>query len=259
MLTLGVFVYGQAPSTAAVTLGSRTAKNGFRNETEIAAKFNNWKTDEDARMWLATMNFTPAELESVSAAKPHGEKADVQLKIKTKAGEFTEGISIKLVSNPAGFNQIDKRRLAQYARMWDMPGDVAAALKLFVGETKPYKASRIPERMFLNEFEAETQRKIVEFFRAKKSEIVDDLFRGDGPFAARWFLVALKGTDKPRWILRSTTDAAKFFSEGDVRITRNGNLRIGRITMQRKGGDGGRETANMLQFKINPALLLRAQ
>lgn len=26
--------------------------------------------------------------------------------------------------------------------------------------------------------------------------------------------------------------------------------------MQRKGGDGGRETAKMLQFKINPALLI---
>jgi R.HinP1I restriction endonuclease len=28
--------------------------------------------------------------------------------------------------------------------------------------------------------------------------------------------------------------------------------------MQRKGGDGGRETARMLQFKINPALLFKA-
>ncbi len=27
------------------------------------------------------------------------------------------------------------------------------------------------------------------------------------------------------------------------------------MTMQRKGGDGGRNTANMLQFKINPAAL----
>lgn len=26
----------------------------------------------------------------------------------------------------------------------------------------------------------------------------------------------------------------------------------GHITIQRKGGDGGRDTANMLQFKIDP-------
>ena len=40
---------------------------------------------------------------------------------------------------------------------------------------------------------------------------------------------------------------------------RDGNLRIGRITMQRKGGDAGRATAKMLQFKINPVLLFDAK
>lgn len=39
----------------------------------------------------------------------------------------------------------------------------------------------------------------------------------------------------------------------DVQVTIN--LKIGKITMQRKGGDNGRETAKMLQFKINPAEL----
>ncbi len=29
-------------------------------------------------------------------------------------------------------------------------------------------------------------------------------------------------------------------------------MKIGRITVQRKGGDNERKTANMLQFKINP-------
>jgi len=34
-----------------------------------------------------------------------------------------------------------------------------------------------------------------------------------------------------------------------------GSLKIGRIAMQRKGGDDGRKTAQMVQFKINPAEL----
>ncbi|HOS84750.1 MAG TPA: hypothetical protein PK029_06400 [Bacteroidales bacterium] len=38
-----------------------------------------------------------------------------------------------------------------------------------------------------------------------------------------------------------------------IEITARGNFKIGIITMQRKGGDGGRDTAKMLQFKINPA------
>lgn len=32
-------------------------------------------------------------------------------------------------------------------------------------------------------------------------------------------------------------------------------LKLGRVTVQRKGGDGGRKTANMLQFKVNPTEL----
>jgi len=42
------------------------------------------------------------------------------------------------------------------------------------------------------------------------------------------------------------------FGSGDVGITARGSLKIGKITMQRKGGDAGRETSKMLQFKINP-------
>ena len=88
---------------------------------------------------------------------------------------------------------------------------------------------------------------------------MSDLFSGDGPHAASWMMVALKATDKPRWVIRNDADTIKFFGEGKVELTRNGNLKIGRITMQRKGGDGGRDTAKMLQFKINPALLFDAK
>ena len=44
-----------------------------------------------------------------------------------------------------------------------------------------------------------------------------------------------------------------FFADGKVEISPRGSLKIGKVTMQRKGGDAGRETANMLQFKIDPA------
>jgi len=45
------------------------------------------------------------------------------------------------------------------------------------------------------------------------------------------------------------------FGNGDVAISPRGSLNIGKIGMQRKGGDGGRDTAKMLQFKINPVEL----
>lgn len=259
LLVLAGISAGQKPASARVELGSNTAKNGFKNEAEIARKFNDWRNDADARAWLAVMGHVPDSIESVTATKPHGEKADVQIRIKTKKDEYVEGISIKLVSNPNGFNQIDKRWLANYARIWKMPDDVVKGLKFFLGETPPAKPSKNPDRMFLNELDAETQAAIVTFFSKNMDVIVSDIFEGDGTFAAKWFLVAYKATDKPRWVLRSSSDVSKFFSEGGVTITRAGNLKIGRITMQRKGGDGGRETAKMLQFKINPALLMETK
>lgn len=284
---------GQHPSSAAaVELGSRTAKGGFRNEDEIAAKFNAWRTDAEAVVWLGFMGYTPGAISSVAATKPHGEKADVVVRIsltenltqrrrdakseppasadgqscqtrmlpQSREGAksevvCSEGISIKLVSSRTGFNQIDKRWLAHYAKMWRMPADVVSALKLFVGEAKPSKASRNPERMFLNELSVEQRRAVTDFFTANRTEIVADLFSGDGEFAAGWMMVALKSSAKPRWVLRRIDHVIKFFGEGPVEITRAGNLKIGRITMQRKGGDGGRESAKMLQFKIDPSLL----
>lgn len=270
---------GQTGVPAAIERGSQTAKAGFKNEDEIRDKFNNWKADADARAWLAAMKCDVAEIESVRAAKPHGEKADVVVRIRLnsstgspktelqqrlkdakevngKIDERIEGISIKLVSSPNGFNQIDKRWLAHYAKMWKMPPDVVNALKLFLGEMAPNGPSRDPRRMFLDELEPAQKKALIEFFTVNKSMIVSDLIQGDGVDAAGWVMVAFKATDKPRWVIRSSAETMRFYSEGKVEMTTAGNLKIGRITMQRKGGDGGRETAKMLQFKINPALLL---
>lgn len=249
----------QSTAAAAAELGSQTAKNGFKNETEIAAKFNDWKNDADAQAWLRTMGYETAAVKSVVASKPHGEKADVVVKIVSAKGETAEGISIKLVSSDRGFNQIDKRWLSHYARMWKMPDDVVAALKLFLGEVSPNAKSRRPERMYLNEITAEQRQAVVDFFDVNRDTIVSDLFEGDGTYKADWMMVAQKSNGTKRWVLRRVSEAAAFFSDGKVEVTRNGNLKIGRITVQRKGGDGGRESARMLQFKINPALLFDAK
>jgi hypothetical protein len=268
-----------------VRLGSQTAIGGFQNEDEIRDKFNNWRTDTDARSWLEAMSYRVSEIQQVSADKPHGEKADVEVRVKTNSSERVEGISIKLVSNPQGFNQIDKRWLKTYAQMWKMPDDVHSALKLFVGETTPIKPGRDPRRTFLNELSDSQQTAVVDFFSSHRQQIVSDLFAGDGEHSAGWIMVTLKASDKlssekkspsfekkasdeslvpssqaevkPQWILCSTTDAITFFGSGEVQITPAGSLKIGRITMQRKGGDNGRESANMLQFKINPAELFK--
>ncbi len=251
---LAGFSFGQATQTAAMR-GSQTAKDGFKNETEIATKFNNWQTDADAKDWLRTLGYEIDEIRLVEATKPHGEKSDVIVKINTSDGEFSEGISIKLVSSENGFNQIDKRWLSHYERMWKMPDDVRDAMKLFLGEVPPQGKSRKLERMYFNEMDELARQAVLKFFTDNRDQIVSDLFEGDGVYKADWLMVAQKKTEGQRWVLWRIDEAAAFFSDGKVEFTRQGNLKIGKITVQRKGGDGGRESAKMLQFKINPTLL----
>lgn len=241
-----------------IKLGSQTAKSGFRNEDDIVQKFNDWKSDEDAQTWLDIMGYPADEIEKVEAIKLHGEKTDVQVQITIymKKAIAAENLSLKLVSNPQGFNQVDKRWVDKYVELWEIPEDVAVLLKVFTGEIAPTQVGlKDKRRMFLNEMAEEDRKKIVDFFTKNKFLIVSDILKGRGKFSAGWMLVALVIDDESRWILKSINHVMNVFAEGEVQVTTRGSLKIGRITMQRKGGDAGRNTSKMLQFKINPVEL----
>lgn len=60
-----------------------------------------------------------------------------------------------------------------------------------------------------------------------------------------------------RGLLKPMNFVLNYFGNGEIRITSQGSFKIGKIGLQRKGGDGGRNTANMLQFKINPCELFK--
>jgi len=236
--------------------GSQTAKNGFRNEDEIVKKFNCWTEDKDAQSWLSIMNYNLKEIESVEAVKISGFKTDVQVQVTIKLIKAidVENLQVKLVSNPKGFNQIDKRWVDNYAEMWNIPDSILSILKRYTGEESPsIHNPKDKRRMFATEFTSKEQNAILKWLKNNQSLIVSDILKGRGKFAAEWMLVAQKVSIDARWILSPMNFCLNHFGNGDVIITPRGNFKIGRITMQRKGGDGGRTTANMLQFKINPA------
>lgn len=244
-----------------VKLGSKTAKSGFKNEKDILKKFNKWKSDIDAKKWLETMGYDLQKVEKVRALIiKANHKADIQVQITIyfKEAIARENLSVKLVSNSHGFNQIDKRWIDKYAELWSIPQNVIQALKLFTGENAPVKRNlRDSRRMFLDEMEVEVQNAVVDFFNNNRILVVSDILKGNDEFPADWMLVMLKSdNNNSKWILKHINYILNFFGSGRIRITNKGSLKIGKITMQRKGGDGGRKTAQMLQFKINPALLL---
>ena len=237
--------------------GSNTAKKGFKTEKDIVKKFNKWRTDEDAQQWLIIMGYALKKIERVKAIIISGNhKTDVQVQITIyfKESIAVENLSVKLVSNSQGFNQVDKRWVDKYVEMWDIPENVTKALKLFTGEIKPTgKHLRDSRRMFLNEMDINTQKHVVDFFRKNKLLIISDILKGRDEFPVNWMMVVLKKkSEKPEWVLQHINHVLNIFGSGDVNITPQGSLKIGKITMQRKGGNAGRETSKMLQFKINP-------
>lgn len=239
--------------------GSKTAKNGFKNEDDVIVKFNNWREDVVSQQWLLVMGYVIDEIDYVKAVKVRGSyKADVQVSVEIKLRNLVDvqNIQVKLVSNKSGFNQIDKRWLDKYQELWDIPEQVLTILKHFTGELPSRgSATRESRRMFFNEFSFEEQKLVLDFLNENKTLIVCDVLKGRGKYSAEWVLVILKTKDNYSWVLKPINYVLNFYGGGDIQITDRGSIRIGKITMQRKGGDAGRPTANMLQFKINPCLL----
>jgi len=247
-----------------INRGSATAKNGFKNEIFVVEEFNNWKESELSQSWLKAMNYDLKEIENVKATKVKGSyKADVQvainIEIKLKKLTDIQNLQVKLVSNPKGFNQIDKRWLKSYRELWDIPDDIYELLQYFTGEKKPKIHNPQDERrMFVNELSEDEQQLLLNFFSANKTLIVNDILKGRGKFSAEWMLVILKlkEVESIQWALEPMNKVLNHFGNGEIFITPRGSFKIGNITVQRKGGDNGRESANMLQFKINPAELI---
>lgn len=240
-----------------VALGSQTAKNGFANEDFVRDEFNSWRTSKLAQEWLVEMGYNLQKIEYVRAEKVGGSyKTDVQVIVRIKLKNIldTQNLQVKLVSNKEnGFNQIDKHWVDQYVEMWSIPDDVADTLKYYTGEKLPYRGgTRDSRRMFLDEMTDRQRFRLLAFLREKKILIITDIIKGRGKLCAEWVLVILRDGLMIEWCLKPINVAMDYYGGGDVELTSRGNVKIGRITMQRKGGDGGRASANMLQFKANP-------
>lgn len=138
-----------------------------------------------------------------------------------------------------------------------MSGDVYRILRLYDGELLPYKETRDPRRMFVDEMSMVEQNILKEFLQNNIIMIILDIVRSRGKYTPEWVLVINSYENQYKWSLISINEASsKYIGDGKVVFTKNENIHLGNILLQRKGGDCGKETANMLQFKTNPLILL---
>ena len=264
-----------------VDIGSRTAKGGFAVESYVEKLLNNWKENSLAQTWLLQMGYDLSKIEKLLAIqipvrlkkndlsrygfktkKDFAElqkfkKADVQVQLHIQFDGCIklENISVKKANREANYNQIDKRPVEDYQRMWRFDEGIANLLKLFTGENKvSYNVSKYRDgkkRIHMDEFPEDEQKRIIDFFTKNKVRVVADVVKGRGGFSADWILVCktLKDSDYRIWKLVEINNALNFLCQGDVMITKRGSLSIGRIIMQRKGGT---PDPTSLQFKMHP-------
>jgi hypothetical protein len=111
--------------------------------------------------------------------------------------------------------------------------------------------------MFIDEFFNSEKTELINWFSRNKLLIISDIIKGRGKFCAEWVLVIRKINSVVEWALKNINEVLQHYSHGNVRISPKGSIIIGKITMQRKGGDGGRRSANMLQFKLDPTEIFK--
>lgn len=232
---------------------SKGAKGGFQNERDVIKSFNSMSVD--CEVWLHHMGIDFSTVSRVEAEKaPPRIKPDVFVKVHFNNGCSPKllKISVKLASSARGFNQIDRGKVIQrYKSLWEqLSSEATTGLRHFTGDLPPKSGGRNPKRMFIDELELGQRTAILDFFRQNKQQVISDLLAGRIPNKAEWLLTVDKSSSSSR--VFTMDEAIQFYASGNVELTPQGSLKIGRITAQRKGGDSGKPSGNDLQFKFDP-------
>ena len=107
-------------------------------------------------------------------------------------------------------------------------------------------------RLFLGELKDADREKLRLYFARNPAAIVKRVLLGNSAVAPEWMLIVRQVKSTPEYRLVAMETAIAFFATGPVQMTSGpgGNLAIGNLTMQRKGGDSGDPRPNDLQFKV---------
>lgn len=257
---------------------SETAKSGHKKVAWAVERFKNYKNDVLAISLLIDMGVSPASIKFLQAygeteAKQefckggcrHSElssKTDMQLQLiyclTNRLCDYSYrmiNISCKKVkSSDSGFNHLDRRWIKKCGIFWNMPFSVQQTLQYVTGELPPYKSSKNPKRMYFEELDPPRVVELIDFFQSHKNLIIPDLIRGRGLMQPDYMLVVQEGYFFDRSVIVPIDVVIEHYSQGDVGFAPSkksniGVLRIGRISLQRKGSSPDGE---QIQFKFDP-------
>lgn len=258
-------------------MASKAAKRGIKAEERLINAIN--RMDELGEKLIKTIeDFLSLKFTSYSARKgPPRAKTDIVISFDKRSIL----ISVKEFDVKADYNHVERHYVEYYVQKWSMPRDVYVGLKQFVGEvdesenpisinmleveaerlgTTPGKLSK-KRRTFINKMDQQTRNAIIEFFKSNKEKVLKDVFINDENI--EFFIVVKREGGRACYYILPTKDALDVYGDGDVATTPRGSLRMGRVVIQRKGGDHRTargwvdRAASQLQFKIRPSECIR--
>jgi hypothetical protein len=235
------------------------AKRGLAAEQALIEKINQ---QDNACTWIVEECCNTSGYGNFSARKPSNkEKPDVVLEEKNSPDSKATGISLKTYKPEVSFGQANRGTVDTYSRDLDIPDGVVKTLRDFT------TVSQDGQRVMLNQAPAEAQANLLKFFTQYQRPIVSHILRGksEASLKADWMMFHEAADNS--WTARIGNHAYwQLFPMARVIdcccslppiINENGNLILGvGLTLQRKGGDKGAESANDLQFKINPKKII---
>ncbi len=105
----------------------------------------------------------------------------------------------------------------------------------------------------MHEFTNKEQQELLAWLNDNKMLIVSDILKGRGEFSAEWVLVIQKINLNMKWALKNINEVIQhYFDDGIVEISKKGSLKIGRITIQRKGEIMAEKVQTCCNLKLTP-------
>jgi len=279
---LGIKKKAEKKETTA-EIGSRTAKGGYNNEKYFRELLNYNLNTKEAQDILKQLNIDFKKIKSLKVKKIGGKlKPDNQIFIVFKDNTSqTMNISNKK-QDSTGFNHIDRRTVDDYATKFDLKPITRDALKKYCGvspfspldllnkgelsKSEYQKLVDIPEkkahkekesqggRFYLNELSQEERDSVLNEFELKKKQIMHFILNGDNSEYPVDYVVGtklLKEKNRIDHLVFPLEEIINMACENNfilskVRKNFGSNLKIGSITVQKKGGTG---RSTNLQFK----------
>jgi hypothetical protein len=237
---------------------SDAARNGRKAEEILAGHI---QSNDDSTKWIVEEISENSYSKTGAKHRAGIEKPDVVL-FDRQSGKDYGFISLKCCKDFAtAFNQIKRCSLTNFCKEFSAPKSIELILEKYTYRRK--KLLRDGNNYSQNELE-----ELLLFLNKNQKPLLISAFTGQAKQPkANWLLLhQWKFPDWQRNIacrdrsrLISMQEVIATFEDIQATFTKRGTITFGAgVTLQRKGGDNGKESANDLQFKLRIAPLLEA-